>query len=438
MIRLSQPWSSGAVLQHSKTLQLCGQTTANVPLTAQLQHDQVRINFSGHSDAAGVFAIAIDAQQPSGPWTLRIFTDNCQLLQLDDLWFGELLLFAGQSNVGWPLARYPEQLSTAMTQLQNRQRLRCYQSDPADFQALGQWLALSPEHCARWPALLYHFSQCYQPAEANVMLGLVDISWPGSAIDAWTEHADGASASQAWQPGALFTARLKPWLQQPFTTLIWYQGEQDAMGKESAHYAAKLQHWLHSCRQHAGWEFPLLLVQIAGFGHGGLPAPQHGFVQVRQAQQDLAATAQHCALVSAADLGAVDDIHPPFKAELARRLACVLKTPMQHRGLLQAEVQRTAHGICLNLPVLVTGDYWQVRTSDGEVTGFYWQNSAGHWLPVKARLSQNCRQLQLQLPAQARRLGYGISGFPKLSLYTTQGVPLLPNIWLIPDAYAYC
>lgn len=436
MIRLSQPWSSGAVLQHSKMLQLCGQTTANVPLTVQLQHDQARITLSGHSDSAGVFAIAIDAQPPSGPWTLRISAKNDQLLQLDDLWFGELLLFAGQSNVGWPMARYPEQLSAAMAQLQNQQRLRCYQSDPADFQARGQWLTLSPEHCARWPALLYHFSQCYQAAEADVMLGLVDISWPGSAIDAWTEHADGAIASQAWQPGALFAARLKPWLQQPFTTLIWYQGEQDAMGKESDHYAGKLQHWLHSCRQVAGWEFPLLLVQIAGFGRSGLPAPQHGFVQVRLAQQQVAASNPQCWLVSAADLGAANDIHPPFKAELARRLALCMRH--QSNGLLLTqlltpEADAQQREVVLQLP---DAD-WRIGPrdapfdADSPITGFYADDGNNGWIAVPARFSADRQQLRLELPERikARQLVYGLMPMPILTLYTAEGLPLLPQRW---------
>ncbi|WP_348728964.1 sialate O-acetylesterase [Rheinheimera texasensis] len=441
MIRLSQPWSSGAVLQHSKTLRLYGQTTANVPLTVQLQHDQVRITFSGHSDAAGAFAIAIDAQPPSGPWTLRIITDN-HLLQLDDLWFGELLLFAGQSNVGWPLARYPEQLSAAMAQLQNRQRLRCHQSDHTDFQAHGQWLALSPEHCARWPALLYHFSQCYQPAEADVMLGLVELSWPGSAIDAWTKHVDGASASQAWQPGALFAARLRPWLQQPFSALVWYQGEQDAMGKDVARYAGKLQHWLHSCRQVACWEFPLLLVQIAGFGRGDLPAPQQGFVQVRLAQQQVAASNPHCMLVSAADLGAANDIHPPFKAELARRLALCMRH--QSNGLLLAQLQPNSltsprRELVLQLP---TAD-WHSRPEsepsekDAPIAGFYTDDGNNGWIAVPARFSADRRQLLLQLPEpistqlpqHARQLVYGLMPMPMLTLYTAEGLPLLPQRW---------
>lgn len=439
MIRLSAPWSSGAVLQHSKTLQLCGQTTADMPLDVQLQRDQVRITFSGHSDAAGVFAIAIDAQPPSGPWTLRIFTDDNQLLQLDDLWFGELLLFAGQSNVGWPLARYPEQLSAATTQLQNQQRLRCYQSDPADFQTPGQWLTLSPEHCARWPALLYHFSQYYQPAEADVMLGLVDLSWPGSAIDAWTENADNASASQAWQPGALFTSRLRPWLQQPFTTLIWYQGEQDAMGKDVARYAGKLQHWLHSCRQNAGWEFPLLFVQIAGFGRSGWPAPQQGFVQVRLAQQQVAAANPQCWLVSAADLGAADDIHPPFKAELARRLALCIRH--QSNGLLLAQLlpsdaDAQQRELVLQLPVAD----WHSRPSekDEPIAGFYLDDGNNGWIAVPARFSAERRQLRLLLPAQisqqARQLVYGLIPMPVLTLYTEEGLPLLPQRWQL-DTY---
>lgn len=440
MIRLSAPWSSGAVLQHSKMLQLCGQTSADVPLNVQLQHDQVRITFSGHSDAAGAFAIAIDAQQPSGPWTLRIITDN-HLLQLDDLWFGELLLFAGQSNVGWPLARYPEQLSDVMMQMQSQppqQLLRCYSSDPTDFQAPEQWLVLSPDHCARWPALLYHFSQFYQP---GMMLGLVDISWPGSAIDAWTEHADGASASKAWQPGALFAARLRPWLQQPFSALVWYQGEQDAMGKDVARYAGKLQHWLHSCRQYAGWEFPLLLVQIAGFGRGDLPTPQQGFVAVRLAQQQVAASNPHCMLVSAADLGAANDIHPPFKAELARRLALCMRH--QSKGLLLAQLLPSEAGtpqceVVLQLPAADWHSRPEPREKDAPIAGFYVDDSLHGWIAVPAILSDNRRQLRLLLPEQiqVRQLSYGLTPMPVLTLYTAEGLPLLPQLWQL-DAPVY-
>lgn len=437
MIRLSAPWSSGAVLQHSQALRLCGQTTADVPVIAVLHHEQTRINLSGHSDAAGVFCFEINAQPPSGPWTLCFFTEDLLLLQLNDLWFGELLLFAGQSNVGWPLARYPEQLSTAITQMQHQQRLRCYQSDPADFQAPGQWLALSPEHCARWPALLYHLSQSYQPAEPDVMLGLVDISWPGSAIDAWTQHADGASATQAWQPGALFATRLKPWLQQPFAALIWYQGEQDAMGKNAARYTGKLQHWLYSCRQCAGWEFPLLIVQIAGFGRRGLPAPQQGFVQVRLAQQQVAASNPQCWLVSAVDLGAADDIHSPFKAELAHRLALCIRH--QSNGLLLAQLLPPAalaqqHEVVLQLPA---GD-WHSRP-DGPsakatpIAGFYIDDGYDGWTAVPARFSADRRQLLFLLPAQipqqARQLVYGLMPMPALTLYTAEGLPLLPQCW---------
>lgn len=325
--------------------------------------------------------------------------------------------------------------------MQNQQRLRCYQSDNVDFQAPGQWLALSPEHCARWPALLYHFSQCYQPAEADVMLGLVDISWPGSAIDAWTQHADGASASQAWQPGALFDTRLKPWLLQPFSALVWYQGEQDAMGKESAHYATKLQHWLHSCRQCAGWEFPLLLVQIAGFGRAGLPAPQQGFVQVRLAQQQVAASNPQCWLVSAADLGAADDIHPPHKAELARRLSLCIRH--QSNGLLLAQLQPISltsprRELVLQLP---TAD-WHSRpesepSEDAPIAGFYTDDGNSGWIAVPARFSADRRQLLLQLPEpistqipqQARQLVYGLMPMPALTLYTAEGLPLLPQCW---------
>ncbi len=435
MIRLSPPWSSGAVLQHSQAQQLSGQTAPDLPLIVVLQCDHIQFSISGQSAANGTFSVAIAAQPPSGPWSLSVTSDGRPLLQLYDLWFGDLLLFAGQSNVGWPLALYPSQLHLATAQLQNltpQHLIRCYRSDNDDFKIPGQWLPLSLEHCARWPAMLYHFSQFYRPEEPGVMLGLVDLSWPGSAIDAWTEAP--VAACSAWQPGALFAAKLAPWLQQPFAAMVWYQGEQDAMGKAAARYGEQLQHWLRSCRRYAGWDFPLLLVQIAGFGKPGLPDLQHGFVQVRQAQQQFAARTPHCVLVSAADLGAAQDIHPPLKAELARRLALQLHVLMQTEDMtallpLQAKLHEVTTSVAvLRLP---DGVDWQ---QPEWIEGFFAECPPTGWQAVLARFRADQQYVEISLPPAATRLCYGMAALPTLSLYNTDGLPLCPGIWhLKPD-----
>ena len=440
MIRLSAGWSSGAVLQHNEPQQLSGTAAPKRLLRVTLQSQHRLYQVETQTDAQGVFSVDIPPQPPSGPWTCTITVADVVLISLHDLWFGQLLLFAGQSNVGWPLARYPDQLSTALQlpAADDQCNVRCYVTDAADLHAAGQWLQQNRTHCAQWPALLYHFSREYAAStlssQGPMMLGLVDLSWPGSAIDAWT--AASVPASSPWQPGALFAARLAPWLHQPFAALLWYQGEQDAMGKDAAHYGDKLQHWLHSCRRYAGWDFPLLLVQIAGFGRPGLPDLHHGFVQVRFAQQQCAAVTPNCTLVSAADLGDVQDIHPPLKAELARRLVLALAALLSDQraaGLWLATLQHHSAGTFLQLPVQAGAARWQCRISP--LTGFYCMNAKGHIREVQAELSADGQQILLQLPPETSLLLYGMSAQPQLSLYTAQGEPLLPQKWSVPAVY---
>lgn len=438
MIRLFPPWCTGAVLQYGEPHSLNGSAAAGPVLRAMLQCPEQQIALRFQIDAHGNFSAVVPAMPPSGPWTLTLYADDTPTLICTDLWFGQLLLFAGQSNVGWPLACYPDQLASAQQRLSMQTAstaVRCYRADPDDFRAAGQWLSLNARHCPFWPALLYHVSQCdVAPEHNNMMLGLVDLSWPGSAINAWTPAPDGPTSEKPWQAGALFTARLAPWLCQPFHSLIWYQGEQDAMGRAASQYAEKLQAWLRRCRQYAGHDFPLLLVQIAGFGATGRPDPANGFVQVRQAQQHVAATTPGCALVCAADLGATDDIHPPLKAELARRLALTLSTITAQTPLLQAELHHADNKVYLQLPALTAGEHWQIQSADGTVQGFCCNTDTQHWLPVDAQLSADRQQLLLNLPAKAQLLGYGIAAMPALSLYTSQGLPLLPQIWPLSDA----
>ena len=437
MIRLSAGWSSGAVLQHNTPQQLHGNAAPKqrLHIILQCQHQCYQLNT--HADELGVFSVEIAAQPPSGPWTLCISDEASNSIRLDDLWFGLRLICAGQSNIGWPLRHYPAQLADIREQLfasSTQPLVRAYLTDaydpvqPADYRNAGSWQALTAEQCADWPALLCHFSQSYQPSDTTpLMLGLVDISWPGSAIDAWTEAS--VPASSAWQPGALFAARLAPWLQQPFAALLWYQGEQDAMGKEAVCYADKLQHWLFSCRRYAGWDFPLLLVQIAGFGKPGLPDLQHGFVQVRQAQQQFAASTPNCVLVSAADLGAVQDIHPPLKAELARRLALQLHAMMQPDDSstllpLQAKLHQLTTAVAvLRLP---DGVHWPLIQP---IEGFFADCPATGWQAVPARYTADQQRIEITLPPAAQTLCYGMAAQPALTLYNADGLPLLPGIW---------
>jgi len=431
MLRLSSPWSSGAVLQHSSPHQFSGKAAPAQLLQITLQNSNQNYQAETQTDALGAFTITLPPQPPSGPWTLCISAGASDSIELNDLWFGELLLFAGQSNVGWPLARFPDQLAAAQQLLatgSGNHFVRCYLTDPSDFRAAGAWQPLDSNSCPLWPALLYHFSQQLDNMKAPIMCGLVDLSWPGSAIDAWLPSTNN-TFEHAWQAGALFSTRLAPWLGQPFQSLVWYQGEQDAMGREAGLYADRLRGWFDSCRQLAGWEFPLLLVQIAGFGTASRPDLANGFVQVRQAQQQVAAITPHCVLVSAADLGAAQDIHPPLKAELARRLALQLHALMLEDDSstmfpLQAKLHEVTRSVAiLQLP---KGVDWQ---QPEWIEGFFAECPSTGWQTVLARFRADQQYIEIDLPPAATRLCYGMAALPTLSLYNTDGLPLLPGIW---------
>lgn len=443
MIRLSPLWSSGAVLQHSTPQRLCGTAAPQQRLHVRLQCPHQCYQFDTQTNAEGVFSVELPAEPPSGPWSLCISDTASDSIRLDDLWFGMRLICAGQSNIGWPLRHYPAQLAEIREKLSASSApplVRAYLTDAylpeqsADYCSSGHWQTLTARQCADWPALLCHFALSDRPIAGTtpMMLGLVDLSWPGSAIDSWTEAP--VATHRHWQAGALFAIRLKPWLQQPFTAMIWYQGEQDAMGKEAARYADKLQYWQLSCRRTAGWDFPLLLVQIAGFGKPGLPDLQHGFVLVRHAQQQVAAKTPNCVLVSAADLGASQDIHPPFKAELAQRLGRQVHALMSadHKTAL-LPLQAQLIQLTTDLAVLKLPDWVEWRWTE-TITGFFAECPHAGWQAVAARFSADQQHIEIRLPVNANRLCYGMAALPILSLYNTDGLPLWPGVWqLQPD-----
>jgi hypothetical protein len=125
----------------------------------------------------------------------------------------------------------------------------------------------------------------------------------------------------------------------------------------------------------------------------------------------------------------VQDIHPPLKAELARRLALQLHAMMQAddsstRSPLQAKLDQLTTAVAvLRLP---DGVYWPLIQP---IEGFFADCPATGWQVVPAKSSADQQQIEIDLPPTATMLCYGMAAQPELTLYNADGLPLLPGIW---------
>lgn len=126
-----------------------------------------------------------------------------------------------------------------------------------------------------------------------------------------------------WDEGAgvsvLYNGMIAPLGPIGLKGVAWYQGEAD-VGKldYDARLAALMKTWRGKFRDP---ELPFLIVGLAGFGQPS-PAPAaSNWAALIDDQRKAAQADGHAALVSAIDIGERDDIHPPNKQEVGRRLA---------------------------------------------------------------------------------------------------------------------
>ncbi|WP_300974946.1 sialate O-acetylesterase [Sphingomonas sp. LHG3406-1] len=119
--------------------------------------------------------------------------------------------------------------------------------------------------------------------------------------------------------GTLFSGMIAPLGPIGLKGVAWYQGEAD-VGKPG--YDRRLAALMASWRRHfANERLPFLIVGLAGWGKPGTSPVESGWAALIDEQRRAVAVDRSAALVSAIDLGEKNDIHPPDKQEVGRRLA---------------------------------------------------------------------------------------------------------------------
>ena len=352
-IALGTPFSDGAVLQRGMEVPVWGTADAGKTVTVAFGGAEVETV----AGADGKWTVKLPAMAASKEGRTMTVTEcesgwfgsKTDTVEVKDVLVGEVWFASGQSNMDCPIVggntRYRDMNGTLVTEMASQKFVRYVKNphvwsvEPKPIKAT--WRAMTAENlraAGYFSAVAYYYARELYLA-LDMPIGIIDSSWGGTNIDAWTprcgyEGCDKSIQATAdyevkkdWnaktdrrgpiggahqQPTVLFNGLVASWAPMAMRGFIWYQGCHN--NGESQFYCAKL-HALYNgwAKAFANPDLKLYLVQLAPFNQNwmGICAAQNKFV----------AEEKNAGLAVTADVGNFDDIHPNRKEIVAKRLA---------------------------------------------------------------------------------------------------------------------
>ncbi len=184
-VKLPALFSNGAVLQRSGDTPVFGTADQGEEVTVKLGD----ISGSAKAGADGKWLVKLDLSK-SGPGPFSMAVEGKNKLALSDILVGEVWLCSGQSNMEWRAGRVinaKEELAASGNPM-----IRCFTVQKATSAEpivayRGNWQAASPETTGNFTAVGYFFARELQK-ELGVPVGIVNSSWGGTPIEAWTSR----------------------------------------------------------------------------------------------------------------------------------------------------------------------------------------------------------------------------------------------------------
>lgn len=196
-------FGSNMVLQMNQPVQVWG---------TALPGEKVQVVFNGQklsakADKSGKWDVLLEPMAPGGPYTMTV-KGKSNTITYNNILVGEVWLCSGQSNMEWQpgfgLDNFDYEKSIA-----DNPQIRCFSvvkdmgGYPED-DIEGNWDVCTPENFPHFTAVGYFFARKMWE-ETGVPVGIINSSWGGTDIEAWTsaesyEALKGQVASVDYDP----------------------------------------------------------------------------------------------------------------------------------------------------------------------------------------------------------------------------------------------
>ena len=353
----------------------------------------------------------------------------------------------------------------------------------------AKWLECTPQNLLYFSAIGYFFGKALQP-EVNVPIGLLSNCVGGTPAEsymsldelnklpeakpyieyfdqalkeypqaikkydqemkAWNEcnkqglkgDALGKQPEKPWgpdcvyRPAVLYNTMVYPLRNFSIKGVIWYQGETNAKraNEYTKLFSSLIQNWRDTWKQ---GDFPFYYVQLAAF-------QDDLFAWCREAQDPVRKIVKNTGMVTSADWGVSDDVHPPYKKVVGQRLAALALHQTYGRKEVPCFSPEMANVRFDDRKVIVTFEHVgaglkaidrvlneygpkQYHLSADKVGGFVLCGADQKFYPAEARIvSTNEIELTSEQVLAPTAVRYAFAGFPLVNLYNDYGWPALP------------
>jgi sialate O-acetylesterase len=472
-VRLPSIISNNMLIQQNEKFTVWGWAAPGETITVEIAGNKA----TASGDAAGSWSCELPAM-PASDKPLEMTVVGKNVLVVKNILVGELWLCAGQSNMGWTLAKSnngEEEVKLADYPSLRLFVVRAPRARTPQGDMKGAWQICTPKNAAVFSAVAYFFGRHLQK-KLNTPVGLIGEGWGGSAIEEWlprsvyTSEAELAhyvgkiaedekafpalksewdkktaewnaapEATRAryapkkilepWEKyGGIYNGIVAPLLPLKLAGINWYQGESNV--GDARNYESQFRAFIRVMRQDFKQpDIPFLFVQLANCNEQTTDANRQSSLAELRHAQSAGLKEPNTAMIVAVDIGEARNVHPGDKHTVAERLALAAR---------RLKYKEAIEDYCSPVHDSVILDGGRVRIAfrfaekglsvqgEGTPKGFALAGSDGKFWWADAVLEGNVVILKSEKVSAPKTVRYAWANNPSVNTYNVNNLPLAP------------
>lgn len=444
-VKLPVLFADHMVLQQQSEVTIWGWSNPNAKVTIKGSWNNK--NIETRADENGKWKTKLPTPVAGGPFELMVSDGSPVTIQ--NVMIGEVWLCSGQSNMEMPMKGFRGQpvegsnmdiLKSDNHQIRMITIPRNAQTTPKEnFEA--KWKEADAASVRNFSATGYHFGKLLHEM-LDVPIGLIEVSYGGSCVQAWMSKETSASFEdkeipapgdsitvENRTPTVLFNGMLNPVIGYGMRGCIWYQGETNY--QEPDRYLELFPRMVEEWRNLWGiGDFPFYYAQIAPFDYSVFTPDEavdkYNSAYLREAQLKAMDKIPNSGMAVLMDVGEESNIHPMRKREGGERLAlwALAKTygfrDFSYQGPTYNAIEIKGSQVIVSFNHAANG----LTTFGKELTGFEIAGENKVFYPATAFLRSKSVILSSPRVENPVAVRYCFKDFDFGNLYGTDGLPV--------------